>query len=957
MELLLHVFIKAIPTSATLCCLLLASCSLDINISHSGSKTIDNPFLPTIGDFSLSSKLADAVLPTMARTEDLNGRYGYSIAISQDESTMVVGAPDDSSDAAGINSVLNAGAVFVYIKSGGIWVLQQKIIASGTNARGELDGFGQSVAISGDTIVVGAPYHSYDAIGANYFYGSGAAFVFKRTSGVWAQQQKIVGVGINSRAEYDNFGWSVAISGDTVSVGSPQHDADASGNVSGSVWDTGAVFIFKRSGVSWALEQKIIAQGVGGTLTSDQFGTSVAMDGDTIVVGTPGQDYDAAGINTAFTAGAAYIYTRTAAVWTVQQKIVATGVNARKQDDFFGASVAISGETIVVGSPNHDYRVAGTYNQNNCGAVFVYVRAAGTWSQQQKLSAWNGNGGWDFAHFGASVAIDGDSLVVGSPEDDLDETEANLGNSTGSAYTFTRAAGVWTQEQKLAGSGVNGRNDQDSFGTAVAVMGDLAVMGAKFHPYDEAGANSIYQAGAIFVQERVAGTWSLSQKKVANNNLGLRGASMGARYGTAVAISADESTMVIGAPKDDLDTAGGDPVIDAGAAYVYIKSGGSWVFQQKLVASGVNTRLSDDNFGQEVTISGDTIVIGAPKEDFDENGAMNRGDAGAAYVFVRSAGVWSFQQKLAADATGGRNFSDNFGQAISVDGNTVVIGAPNQDNDTVDGNDNQNNAGAAYVFVRSGTTWTLQQKVLGSGVNGRVADDNFGKSVAISGESIAVGAPGQDTNSAGVNSGEDGTGAVFIFTRAAGVWNLEQKIIASGTNGRVDYDSFGSSVAMDGDNIVVGAEAQAYDENGANYIEGAGAAYVFTRSASVWSLQQKLAGTGTNARSPWEGFAVDLDISGDAIIAGSNYHGFDADGANELQWAGAAYLFAREAGVWSTEKKLVGSGTNGRNGGDNFGTGVALSGNTLAVGAPNQWYNAVGAGLSSTAGAVYVYEK
>lgn len=937
--------------------LLLTGCSLDLYLTKSSSENNLIPVVPVAGDFSFSTKLSDATLPTDIRTEDIGGRLGHSVAISEDQSTMVVGAPLDSTDAAGINAAYQAGAAYVYIKSAGNWVLQQKIIATGTNSRAMHDNFGTSVAISGDTIVIGAVYHGYDATGANFLSTAGAAFVFKRSAGVWSQQQKLSGEGTNARLKWDWFGASVAISGDTIVVGAPYHDADAAGNLIAIKYDFGAAFIYKRSGVVWSLEQKIIEEGAGGSITGDKFGDSVAIEGDNIVVGATGNYLDANGANTAFNAGAVYVYTRSASVWTFQQKIVATGVNARKQDDHFGKSVSISGDTIVVGSPDHEYEASGTFTQQNRGAAFVYVRSAGVWSQQQKLSAKNGLGGWEFSHFGTSVGVSGDSIIVGSPNDPLDATESVLGTSTGSAYTYTRAAGVWSQEQKIVATGLNGRNDGDTFGIGVAIQGDIVGIGSEIHQFDEAGANPVTEAGAIFIHERAASVWSLVQKRVANNPLGLRGASTAAEFGRSVAISADETTMIIGAPFDDLDATGGAPLSDSGAAYVYIKSAGNWVLQQKLVGSGVNGRVDSDKFGEKVAISGDTVVIGVPSQDYNQNGASSRNSAGAVYVFTRAAGVWSLQQKLVADAAGGRAFSDRFGQSIGIQDDTLVVGAPEQDDDSVQGNDTKSESGAAYVFTRAAGVWTLQQKVIGTGVNGRVADDLFGTSVAISGESIAIGAPGQDTNAAGVNSGEDGTGAVFIFTRTAGVWNLEQKLIASGTNGRVDYDAFGSSIAMDGDTIVASAEWQGYDENGANYFEGAGASYVFTRSAGVWSFQQKLAAMGTNSRTEYSEFGKDISISGDVIVAGSMWEFYDQDGANPVPWAGAAYIFTRDSGAWTLDKKLVGTGTNGRNSDDGFGTGVAVRGSSIAIGAYGQGYNASGTGLSAGAGAVFVYEK
>jgi hypothetical protein len=173
---------------------------------------------------------------------------------------------------------------------------------------------------------------------------------------------------------------------------------------------------------------------------------------------------------------------------------------------------------------------------------------------------------------------------------------------------------------------------------------------------------------------------------------------------------------------------------------------------------------------------------------------------------------------------------------------------------------------------------------------------------------------------------------------------------------------FGNSVAISGDTVIVGASTQDYDADGLNAVSIAGAAYVFTRTAGVWSQQQKLVGTGTNGRVASDNFGNSVAISGDTAVIGAYWQSYDASGANLLSQAGAAYVFTRAAGVWTQEQKLVGTGTNGRASSDYFGSAVAVSENgasdgyTIGIGATGQDYTSTGtAPISTSAGAVFVF--
>ena len=320
-----------------------------------------------------------------------------------------------------------------------------------------------------------------------------------------------------------------------------------------------------------------------------------------------------------------------------------------------------------------------------------------------------------------------------------------------------------------------------------------------------------------------------------------------------------------------------------------------------------------------VSIEGDTVVVGANNEDSNATGVNgNQADnsaslAGAAYVFTRTAGVWSQQAYLKASNTGA---GDRFGYSVAISGETVVVGAAVEDSNAtgVNGNEVDNSAadsGAAYVFTRTAGVWSQQAYLKASNTGG---DDQFGYTVAVSGDTVVVGAYREDSNATGVNGDQANNsaiqaGAAYVFTRTGGVWSQQAYLKASNTGG----DNFGIAVAVSGDTVVVGAhweESNATGVNGDqtnNSTSNSGAAYVFTRTGGVWSQQAYLKASNTEANDEF-GSAVAVD--GDTIVVGvpredSNTTGVNGDQANNsASSSGAAYVFHRcgvsvQSGVWN----------------------------------------------------------
>ncbi len=445
--------------------------------------------------------------------------FGYTVAISGD--TLVVGAIHEDSSATGINgdqsnnSRADAGAVYVFTRSGTTWSQQAYLKASNADAE---DLFGYSVAISGDTLVAGALNEGSNATGINGDQSdnsapvAGAAYVFTRSGTVWSQQAYLKASNTDAR---DCFGWYVAISGNTLVVAADDEDSNATG-VNGNQSDNsaggaGAAYVFTRNGTEWKQEAYIKASNAG---AGDDFGFSMAISGDTLVVGADKEDSNATGINgnqsdnSAPVAGAAYVFTRTGTTWSQQAYLKASNTDTV---DSFGWSVAISGDTLVVGAEGEDSNATGINgDQSNnsaagAGAAYVFTRSGMTWSQQAYLKASNTgvNDG-----FGWSVAIFGDTLVVGALREDSnatgingDQSDNSAGNA-GAVYVFTRSGTMWSQQAYLKASNTR---DFGAFGFSIVISGNTLVVGAIEEGSNATGINgdqsdnSAVNAGAVYV--------------------------------------------------------------------------------------------------------------------------------------------------------------------------------------------------------------------------------------------------------------------------------------------------------------------------------------------------------------------------------------------------------------------------------------------------------------------------
>jgi hypothetical protein len=786
------------------------------------------------------------ITATDAASQD---EFGWSVSISGDYA--IVGATKKNSA---------TGAAYIYTRSGTIWGSEQKLQA--TDAASQ-DKFGWSVSISGDYAIVGA---------LNDDSEKGAAYIYTRdpSTGVWGGEQKITaGVRQNS----DQFGYSVSIDGDYAIVGARYEDEGAV--------DAGAAYIYKRDASTgvWGSEQKLHATDAA---SQDQFGYSVSIDGDYAIVGTPYED-------TGFTnAGAAYIYKRnpSTGVWGNEQKIQASD---KQTQDYFGESVSISGDYAIVGARNED--PGGT---TNAGSAYIFKRDGTTWSEIKKIQASDRDASDEF---GYSVSISGDYAIVGARQENSSAgaayiykapvvpspkltydtynklTLSNVSTSysstlryesntydIGSASTIiiqdpgryeiattdnenfmslnsnvtgqtVTQVGVYdytqmdTTEQKIQ---AGDKQTQDQFGWPVSISGDYAIVGAH---------NKDTSKGAAYIYTRSGTTWGNEQKIQASDGSGaVPNVTVGDKFGQSISLSGDYA--IVGAPTDTINHTYN------GSAYVYTRdpSTGQWGGVQKLTAYD---KAQNDRFGSSVSISGDYAFVG--------NLQINRNDSsGSVYIFTRNGTTWGYDQKIQAND---KAQGDNFGRSVSISGDYAIVGASSKDT----------SKGAAYIYTRSGTTWTQQANFAGE-----ATQDNFGISVSISGDYAIVGAYLEDTGAADA-------GAAYIYTRdpSTGVWGNEQKIQASD---KAQNDRFGHSVSISGDYAIVGALLE--DPDG---IGDAGAAYVFKREGTTWSEIKKIIASDKES-SDYFGYSVAID--GTHAIVGARDE--DPGGTTD---AGAAYIY------------------------------------------------------------------
>ena len=1185
-----------------------------------------DPNNSTIDKYQISEVVPEDFLT--ASDGAAGAHFGTSVAVDGD--TAVVGADR-------VNN--KTGSAYIFTReSNGDWTQQVKLDGEETG-----DQFGWSVAVDGDTVVAGA--HAHD--GSATLTNSGATYVFTKPTGgwaAWAALSQTAKDGLTAKLTptdpeaYAFFGGSVALDGNTLAIGSRLYDT-------GGRLGAGAAYVFtKDSGTGvWSQAAKLTAST---SLQLAYLGYSLAVDGDTVLVGAYGDDT----VRGELGSGSAYVFDKPSGGWTDGNETAKLTASDRQPSGYFGFSVALDGDTAVIGARQHNDPITGA----GSGAAYVFARESGVWGEKAKLTA------SDAAardNFGVSVAVDGDTVVVGSWQDD------DNGRNSGSAYVFTKPALGWAGTFETLKLTTPDGAANDRFGWSVAVDedaegGSLALVGAYSDDHDVNSDDSIdINAGSAYVLgipnwndilDSAATTTAHTVTSLGNGSaltnrteytfqiramnksgagpasdgvsatpLGKPAApSLSAEAGdTQVTLKwarpADDDTIapitkyeystigvttftfidesdiddsdttnfayivtgldnltaynfqilavnaigettsnivsatptnerpdapqnltatpgdtqvrltwdnprdssidkyifstddtnyanidlqniyygvadrlrytVTDLPNDTLHTfhvraVDNDQQSDAATAtstpmgldqelnpirpsqptgftatgghrhvtltwddpddssidkyqYQYLAEnaddtfaawGADWTDLPDSAPRGVNKTaytvseltnvvkykfriravdlvdegtdddehsdasgqaearpmpakpgaptdlnvtgrnqkvtltwrappgsvvdkyevlhlqasalvhpsvVDNDKFGYSVAVDGDIAVVGAYRDG-------EKGDeAGAAYVFTRSSGVvWDEGVKLTA--SDGAPY-DNFGISVAVDDNTIVIGASGDD-------DNGADSGSVYVFTKANGVWSQVAKLTASD---GAALDYFGHSVAVSGNTVLVGAYLDDREETDTETGLEDSGSVYVFVKpSSNGWadGYETVKLAAAA---ADDDNFGTSVALDGNTAVIGAPGD--DDKGTD----SGSAYFFTRDdQGNWDAGVELTADDGN---PGDSFGISVTVDGDTAVVGAYQHDpiapdSDPNSPSYLLDAGAAYVFTKNSDGWSQSVKLT---ADDRATGDYFGYSVAVNDGTVLVGA----YQDDDKGTDS--GSAYVFTK
>lgn len=1126
------------------------------------------------------------------------GYFGRALAIDSD--TIAVGADDDSD----FTTVLNgtgattagqntySGAVYVYKRTGNTWA--QQAILKASNARAD-QGFGEAVALDTDTIVVGAVGESSLetsvlngtlASSDNSGLSSGAAYVFNRTGDTWVQGAYLKASNADSS---DLFGKSVAISGSRIVIGAPEEDANqaivtngASASSNNSSSKAGAAYVFKKTAGSWAQVAYLKAPNAG---ANDLFGTAVAIDGDTVIVGAHKEDSNQATITNGLTAstnnsssssGAAYVFTDLSAAVvpyvlifdaapvteggtahfvvsltaTSVSDVVfnyttvnGTATSAQDYTTTSGSGTILAGSlTLLIAVPTTDdgadeagieaFKIflsslsnanfADTYGvgqirDNDTKAVVVQVTSPvadgyygkgknipvevvfdrpvtvtgspllqlETGSVDRLATYASGSGsltltfnyavdegdsstdlnylatdalklnGGTIVEFGTASAANivlpdvGTSLSLGGSKNISLDTQAPTFNSAISAEKYTNDLVnspliAWGAATDTGGSGI--KNYLIAIGTSAGGTQTLNWTNiGNVTYYQLTGATlshgTTYYVSIVAVDNagNISGTWYWGNWLVDTVPLAVTNVDDGAaNYFSDWTPWLSWSHVSAGAPLDHYEvaigtSAGDDDIypwttvnsdvlkridlssgtlVDGNNYYLSVKSvdkagntsaavnGDGWYqgcdavgYCPEAYIHPINGDNSDE-FGTSTGLDGDTLVVGAPKEESGQNTITNGTTAssdnsvfysGAAYVYRRLGSTWYQEAYLKASNV---SYSE-YGRSVAIDGDTIIVGAPAEgtSQSTITNGTTASTSfvgtafGAAFVYQRTANTWVQQAYLKPPNPD---EWDYFGYQVDIDGDTAVVGAFSENSNQITITNGAtassndtlEGAGAAYVFKRTGSTWAPEAYLKPPNID---TNDNFGAEVSISGDTIIVGAynesSSQTYITNGTlasadNSITNSGAVYVFKRTGNTWAQEAYI--KPHNAQSD-SGFGYRAAIDGDTIIVGSMYERssqtFISNGTSgpydqDKPHSGAAYVYKRVGNTWYQEAYLKASNNRASL---YFGHDVAIDGSTVVVssfleGSKQTWITNGTAASSDTSftygtGAAYVFKR
>jgi filamentous hemagglutinin family protein len=942
-------------------------------------------------------------------------RIGTSVGLANNN--LFTGAILDDGLA---NAITDTGVVYRFsfadaVFSGGSLAATIGARYSGTydyDLRGYLstsDQFGRSLSVDGQNLVVGA---SLDDGYANNTNDAGGAYFFRYTDTTYQTAQLIgmagagYGTSILNKSvqttnakDSDYLGWAVSLDGNRMAVGAQRDDGF---NDVGT--DRGAVYLysFSDSSFSGGVLQGIIGQGYTGGKNinlaldnSDYFGSAVSLDGNRLAVGAYLDDGLA---NVGADRGAVYLFNFADSVFTGGTLTATIGqgytggknINqALDNSDYFGWSVSLDGNRLAVGAQRDD----GLANVGtDRGAVYLYTFSDSAFTGgaltatlgQGYVGGKNINQALDNSdYFGSSVSLDGTMLAIGSQRDD---GLANNCSDCGAAYLYTFSDSVFTGGtlQARAGFGYTGGKNMnvatleasDYFGSYLSLSSNRLAIGAELDDgYDnqasDSGAAFLYSfSDALFSSGTLES--SIGYRYTGGKNLDLASNFFSNVNDRLAAVSLDGNRLLIGSYGDDTGSMGDSGAVAIvtfsdssfnGAAHVGITGNG--YLGGKNISLSPSFYQAPDNFGVAVSLNTNRLAVGVPLDDGFGEGLV---DGGAVYLYSIPSGNYEgivFEGIVGSGYTGGKNIdlsayldrSDQFGTAVSLDGNRLAVSAVYDD-----GRRNDNgNAGAVYLFSFADNAFTggaLEARIGhgytgGKNVNTTLGgSDYFGWSLSLDGNRLAVGAQRDD----GLLNNRADSGSVYLYSFSDSVFSggVLQGTLGYGYTGGKNYnisgldasDYFGNGVSLDGNRLAVGAQLDDGFGNGTN---NAGAVYLFTFSDSIFSAPtlQGIIGDGYTGGKNYDVAAIynedrfgsSVALDGTLLAVGAPYDdGFNVDTASG-GGSGAIFLYTFADTAFSSPLLDSSIGANYASGknisinlGNPFGTAISLDSGVLVAG-------------------------
>lgn len=959
-------------------------------------------------------------------------RHGRSVSVSGN--LIAVGTNNDDSATTEIvygtdiptdDSIVNPGAVFVYSRTGNLWKQAAYIKAANT---GDSDNFGTNVRIHNDTIAVSSPRESSSDISItngetasanNSALDSGAVYVYRNSDTGWKQEAyvKAANADIDDRIRY------IALSSDRLVVCSTNEDSTDAGIINGTGTSgsnagtsNGAVYVYKRTGTTWAQEAYIKPLEITDSM---QFGTSLDLDGSTLVVGASSEDSDEnAVVNGAYASssiaasqsGAAYVYHHNGAAW---EQIAFLKASNAETNDRFGQAVSVSGDTIAVTSYGEDNdqnsitngpTVTESSTVADIGALYVFRNKGRLFEPSQPSYVSNIDGTIEIT-WGGNVGI-GETFKVVYNTGSTAPADCNTGtlayNGAGNTATISGLpAGqrIAARVCAIAGASISTGTTVQAVARDTTAPTVTSITAGSANP-----TNSTSVSYTVLFSEAVAGVSVANFAFEDVDGSGVTG-NIASVTGSGASYTVTLDTLA-GAGRFKINLSSLSGIYDLhynalGTPYtgadVYSKVG--WYQEAYIKTSNADAGDSLAVFSKRLALDGNLMAVGTiveqSNQSFVTNGSTSSADnslssAGAVYLFERAGNDW---QQVAYLKPNNIEGGDVFGVSVDISDSQVAVGASREDsslttiiNGSGSGVDNSStNSGAVYIFSKVASNWTQTAYIKASNRGGY---DEFGNNLSISGNRLAVIAMGEDSeatiiNNTGRNLPTDdlsgNSGAAYLYTYRNEVWSQTAYFKASNNDtNSVGDPYYGKDISLYGDTLAISDYLEDSDQRGVtngpssssnNTRDNSGAVYIYRDSVNGW-VQEAYVKASNSDQS--DSFGREISLSGDFLAVSTSLEDstvmsiVNTDGVastNNLGASvGAVYVFKRSGSTWVQDAYLKGVIDHT----DYLGGSVALAGDTIVAGATgedsnettitNSAYGAVDGGAAES-GAVFVYER